>query len=661
MIGDLDKLLWYQNFCSPSIQHLLSVLLFITLILYVFLFHFSDLYLLIALIVYVQKLSSTSHRDETKARPNRMKRLKSKKSHSWWWDSHISPTNSKWLQENLEEIDEIVKRMLKIIEGDADSFAKKAELYYKRRPELVNLVEEFYRRHRSLAERYDVVAGELRKSIPSDLVSQCSGVSDVGSEQSIHSSDRKKSHGNSRSRTAGFDVFLGSGGSGSELNNKGDGSSSSESETDDSSIDNYDITPSNDGETQELRQKNIELENQLGEVKEKLKMLQEEISEEHKKSHDGNAEFSSKIAVYEEELRVAKEKIQHSGEEITHLTIELQKYHQSLEDSNNSVTDPKVLDSNSLEELSPALELGKNSNRSQAEDSDSVHNIQMLEEELRIAQEKLHDSVEEIEKFRQELMSKGSLIQNLQNQLESAQTEASDTKNKLEKERRKILELQNEIIRYKTCLSDSDRVIRELKETLSNAKMSLSEENEQLQTQISRMTTGKTHLEDNLKELDLRRQSLEDELRLAKAGKDENGGEFRVQIDQLNADITERNDRLEELNKTFDSLKLKHESQMSKKDDQIDQMSKHLHQLHIEHVKLIAGAERAHKLSEELGSRVKELEREVERKQETILEGAEEKREAIRQLCFSLEHYRDGYHKLRQVILGHKRLPVMAS
>ncbi|KAG4966470.1 hypothetical protein JHK84_041052 [Glycine max] len=31
-----------------------------------------------------------------------MRRLESRKSHSWWWDSHISPKNSKWLFENLE-------------------------------------------------------------------------------------------------------------------------------------------------------------------------------------------------------------------------------------------------------------------------------------------------------------------------------------------------------------------------------------------------------------------------------------------------------------------------------------------------------------------------------------------------------------------------------
>ncbi|XP_057951846.1 probable CoA ligase CCL6 [Malania oleifera] len=26
---------------------------------------------------------------------------KSRRLYSWWWDSHISPKNSKWLQENL--------------------------------------------------------------------------------------------------------------------------------------------------------------------------------------------------------------------------------------------------------------------------------------------------------------------------------------------------------------------------------------------------------------------------------------------------------------------------------------------------------------------------------------------------------------------------------
>ncbi|XP_038888028.1 protein NETWORKED 1D [Benincasa hispida] len=79
----------------------------------------------------------------------------SKRSYSWWWDSHISPKTSKWLQENLSDMDEKIKQMIKVIEEDADSFAKRAEMYYKKRPELMKLVEEFYRAYRALAERYD--------------------------------------------------------------------------------------------------------------------------------------------------------------------------------------------------------------------------------------------------------------------------------------------------------------------------------------------------------------------------------------------------------------------------------------------------------------------------------------------------------------------------
>ncbi|CAM8890349.1 unnamed protein product [Rhodiola kirilowii] len=86
----------------------------------------------------------------------------SRKRYSWWWDSHISPKNSKWLQENLTGMDSKVKQMIKLIEEDADSFARRAEMYYKRRPELMRLVEEFYRAYRALAERYDHATGVIR-------------------------------------------------------------------------------------------------------------------------------------------------------------------------------------------------------------------------------------------------------------------------------------------------------------------------------------------------------------------------------------------------------------------------------------------------------------------------------------------------------------------
>ncbi|KAI3742618.1 hypothetical protein L1987_60307 [Smallanthus sonchifolius] len=84
--------------------------------------------------------------------------------YSWWWNSHISPKNSKWLQENLTDVDIKVKAMIKLIEEEADSFARRAEMYYKKRPELMKLVEELYRAYRALAERYDHATGALRQA-----------------------------------------------------------------------------------------------------------------------------------------------------------------------------------------------------------------------------------------------------------------------------------------------------------------------------------------------------------------------------------------------------------------------------------------------------------------------------------------------------------------
>ncbi|CAN6349544.1 unnamed protein product [Urochloa humidicola] len=57
-----------------------------------------------------------------------------------------------------------VKCILFLLGEEADSFAKRAEMYYKRRPEVISSVEEAYRAYRALAERYDHMSGELHKA-----------------------------------------------------------------------------------------------------------------------------------------------------------------------------------------------------------------------------------------------------------------------------------------------------------------------------------------------------------------------------------------------------------------------------------------------------------------------------------------------------------------
>lgn len=85
-------------------------------------------------------------------------------AYSWWVASHIRTKQSKWLEQNLQDMEEKVSNVLKLIDEDGDSFRKRAEMYYRKRPELINFVEESYRAYRALAERYDHISTELQNA-----------------------------------------------------------------------------------------------------------------------------------------------------------------------------------------------------------------------------------------------------------------------------------------------------------------------------------------------------------------------------------------------------------------------------------------------------------------------------------------------------------------
>lgn len=54
--------------------------------------------------------------------------------------------------------------MLKLLGQEADSFGKRAEMYYRTRPEVISHVEQLYRAYRALVERYDHISKELHKA-----------------------------------------------------------------------------------------------------------------------------------------------------------------------------------------------------------------------------------------------------------------------------------------------------------------------------------------------------------------------------------------------------------------------------------------------------------------------------------------------------------------
>ncbi|KAE9606052.1 putative protein Networked (NET), actin-binding (NAB) [Lupinus albus] len=591
-----------------------------------------------------------------------MRRLETMKSHSWWWDSHISPKNSKWLSENLEQMDHHVKRMVKLIDQDADSFAKKADMYYQKRPELVALVEEFYRGYRALAERYDQVTMDLRKNVSSGLQSQGSSISDVGSESTSTRPSSVK--GNRRIygyRAAGFDYFLGSGGNGFDVYQKdGDESSTltdSDEEFDDSSsVNNYSGFSGN-GSDPGMTRRMVELENELREVKEKL-WLQEEGNLEGSLSGprvENTEDLYDKINAYEQDLMILNEKFRLSKQEITKLKSELKKC-RSLDSENVEAG----LDLSSTVEYITIEEIQRSCNLVDEELLEPNNEIESLGKQLRITKEKLEVSELQIASMKFEANKSSERIEKLHDQLDLAQKDTAIWKTKFNSDRKGNTKLQEIIARLKSSLVDREHEIRDLKTAVSDAECKIFPEKAKLKAEISKMLEERTRLEDEIREWECRGRAFEEDIRIILSEKIEMEEALKGEIEMLNADIETKVSCIEDLNVSVDALKLEIDNlkvkagslkeELNSKDDRI----KYMNQLNMEHVQVIEGMEEAQTQVMELKSKVEQLKKVIEKQQSEILEGAEQKREAIRQLCFSIEHYRNNYTMLLQHFTRHK-------
>ncbi|CAN7114802.1 unnamed protein product, partial [Brassica rapa subsp. narinosa] len=475
-----------------------------------------------------------------------IKRAESTKSHLWWWDSHVGLKNSKWLENNLDEMDKSVKRMVKLIEEDADSFAKKAEMYYQKRPELISLVDEFHRMYRSLAERYENITGELRKSSPSELLlSQGSGFSDVSSSDLTTTEINRLGRPPSR-RAPGFDYFLGSGGLPSD-----DSASvtDSELESDDSSVINCPGYVSVGSDFQSLSKKVADLEIELREAKERLRM------------------------------RDACE------DQIFMLKSQLARYL------------PSELDDEHGEEAAAAS----------TQDMD----IETLSEELRVTSLRLREAEKENSNMRKEVEK----LKSLQSLLDSAQKETAAWKSKSSADRREVVKVLDRVSMLKSSLAGRDHEIRDLKTALSDAEEKIFPEKAQVKAEISKLLEEKTHRDEQFKELEALVRYLEEEIRRVTNEKTEEEERMKGEIEILTMEKTEKERCIETLTKRVSEI----ESEMSRLGDEVKQKD----------------------------SRRIEMEKELE-------EVAEEKREVIRQLCFSLDYSKDECKRLRDAFPGNQ-------
>ncbi|CAO2174745.1 unnamed protein product [Urochloa humidicola] len=419
-----------------------------------------------------------------------LERNPTKKRHSWWWDSHISPKNSKWLAENLEEMDKQVKEMLQLIEEDGDSFAKKAQMYYQRRPMLVTHVENFYRMYRALAERYDNVTGELRRNIPTRLQTMGSLTSsECGSELQRSPSPSpeplQRSWTREQSpRAAGFDFFLSNKNNDSPASRKEPEDLASQSESDAKSEDGED-----DGIAYTLHQRVLELEDELNMTNQKLRDANEklEVLEENSlrchcdyKENGNVATQTKKVSDIEGELMETREKMQSSQEEIRTLQKNLESSAILSKEHTNLLEQNKKLEA---EIMKLKEEVDSTRRRFEEELSERDGEISKLKKGLADASEKLL----------QERSINGARISELQKSVE-------DIRSKLESVSEEKLLVEKQVKELEKANAEAEKYSQELTEDAER----LSEEKFSHEAEILTM-------QQNIEDLKLRIESLSQE------------------------------------------------------------------------------------------------------------------------------------------------------
>ncbi|OWM69860.1 protein NETWORKED 4B-like [Punica granatum] len=553
-----------------------------------------------------------------------MERTESMKSNLKSLDTHFVPKISEWLAQNLQDMQQTSKQIMKLIEEDGNS-AQEIDGCDLKKLQLLTLVQEFSSMYQSLADQYNQITGESQEA---DTHLELHGERQeagepVSQKSSSHATPEGKVQphnlghhhvGTDLSFSSGDGSFEASLKEGIESSSSSSSSSDSESEYFSTAINGYLGT--------------VKLINGLGQQQKKNKPVIEPIdmnlsSEEvdaddsAKRSENGSyEELIGRIVQYEGELKALNLKLQQSEEHISQLKSALDKSEGAEHDLQIQLeaakTEMEKKDADYEEAKGKVLQLEKQILESEAIILDSNYKTGILMTELKQSQEKLERSNED------------SVV----------------LITRLDSERQKIVELQERISMYQEDVSDRENEIMRLQ----NVCM----EKEQL---IMQWELRCKQLEESLRQHeDEKIEMMEVHHALVRNMQDH--------ISNSKVAIEERETRIGSLNKEFDMMKLRHDTVVAERDGlnariqaflaEFSNKDNHINEL----TTRIATTE---EVAGKLKLRVQELEEEVEWQKILILDGAEKKREAIRQLCFSLEHYRMGYHELREVFRGHKR------
>ncbi|KAM0069107.1 hypothetical protein Hdeb2414_s0002g00080501 [Helianthus debilis subsp. tardiflorus] len=305
-----------------------------------------------------------------------------------------------------------------------------------------------------------------------------------------------------------------------------------------------------------------------------------------------------------------------------------------------------------------------------------IHKISNLEEELVTLNKKIQSLADENANLKQEVQEKESNIKT-QNEY-------------LETEKIKGIELEKQVADLKLVITDSNIQIKTMGDELEASREKLSATEDEISKLMHEMALLKTQLDsekennlglqeevyayvadiqvrdDQITELHTKINQSMYEISLLKSAHKEKEDNWNADIERLQTELREKCKSVDDLNKDLDSLKLKKDgvtaqldtlrAEKSCQDNIVRELETNLNSLQHEHERVLLSFDNAQKVTNELKLKVMELEREVDMQKEVMSDRAEEKREAIRQLSFSLEHYMSGYKQLRQAfVVGNKR------
>ncbi|KAK4273751.1 hypothetical protein QN277_017087 [Acacia crassicarpa] len=381
-----------------------------------------------------------------------------------------------------------------------------------------------------------------------------------------------------------------------------------------------------------------------------------------------------------EELRISNVKIQISEKEITNLKSQMEKHKDQLNHVQNELN---MREADLEYERGQVLELQKQTAALETHVPDYSNKIAKLIEESEVTREQLKASNDEITRLQEELFSRScDGTQDLQCRIEAAEENIATLEAQLDSGRKHIQELEDRIIWHKTNETKHELEMQKLKAEMVNALERVSLEKNQLQSTLSE---EKLQMDNRVKVLESRSNVLENKLEECEAEKLKLKELHAAQqlllegeVPRLKEEVGQKKYDIEGLNKEFDRHKHKYDMLMAEKDEanatihkleaevsfrdnQIENKERELSQFRKQQAELSSESEMKLNQVNELRLKVEQLEKKVAGQNAEILDRAEEKREAIRQLCFSLDHYRSGYQELLQAFIGHKRRAVVAS